>query len=313
MEETDDAEIIRKLESGEMTEADIFMSIDEDIDIPPNASPTEIQALLARAQYRSERIMKLKMARLRFKLLSKVGNNTQMDFERYYRELYEDIKSHHDIWFNDLFMDLRNADKTISILGTLCTILRQRGDLTGCMKVMPTYMAVLKKYQDMVKGCKDEGEIRNCELLAYKASLIRINLGAQLGDKKMAVQAFRDVVAHEKKEKRAGRFDDDQLLDYDAVAESVIGHKRYDKVSDDVIFKALGVLTGYNTTTNTDSARGGVDHQIELRVCGCCDKKETMYGDFKKCSRCHEQAYCSKEVRLLYEALMVGDEYYLLH
>jgi hypothetical protein len=35
---------------------------------------------------------------------------------------------------------------------------------------------------------------------------------------------------------------------------------------------------------------------LELRKCGCCDKEEEMYGDYKKCSLCHQQS-CSKEVR----------------
>ena len=66
--------------------------------------------------------------------------------------------------------------------------------------------------------------------------------------------------------------------------------------------------------------------QLKLKKCGCCDKTETMHGDFKKCSvsrkfsccffvlndvqkltpiasllfqRCHQQPYCSKKVRYM--------------
>ena len=33
---------------------------------------------------------------------------------------------------------------------------------------------------------------------------------------------------------------------------------------------------------------------LELRKCGCCDKEEEMYGDYKKCSRCHQQSIAQK-------------------
>ena len=61
------------------------------------------------------------------------------------------------------------------------------------MEVMPAYMVVLKRYQQMTKGRGIE-----CQGLTYKADLIRIMCGVQLPDKQMAVQAFRDAVAYEK-------------------------------------------------------------------------------------------------------------------
>ena len=42
-------------------------------------------------------------AYLRFYLLSRVSYNSALDFERHYRALYDDICTHHDIWFDKLF------------------------------------------------------------------------------------------------------------------------------------------------------------------------------------------------------------------
>lgn len=154
---------------------------------------------------------------------------------------------------------------------------------------MPTYMAVINRYKSYAEGCGIIGEMQNYKVIAYKANLIRTNLGAQLNDINMAVKAFRDAVAFEQKEKRLGRGDD--LPDYDGVISVMIGHNRYDQVSDDMIFKALRFTSG---------CVGGDDTpQLELRVCECCDKEESMHGDFKRCARCHEMAYCSKKCQTL--------------
>ena len=96
-------------------------------------------------------------------------------------------------------------------------------------------MAVINRYKSYAEGCGIIGEMQNYKVIAYKANLIRINLGAQLNDINMAVKAFRDAVAFEKKEKRLGRGDD--ISDYDDVIGVMIGHNRYDQVSDDMIFK----------------------------------------------------------------------------
>ena len=141
---------------------------------------------------------------------------------------------HRDIWFDEIFRVPNNpnpvhAERTTGILGTLCTILRQRGDLDECMKVMTTYMEVLKLYQQMTDEWEEAGEdgngtMRNCcDGLTYKANLIRINCGVQLKDADMAVKAFRDVVAYEKDLKVKGKFVVDKMADYDMVFASFFG------------------------------------------------------------------------------------------
>ena len=82
-------------------------------------------------------------------------------------EIYDDIIEHYDIWFDKLYnVDNPNpthAEFSTGILGTLCTILRQRGELEECSKVMVTYMEVLKRYQTMTDGCGSAAQIKCCE------------------------------------------------------------------------------------------------------------------------------------------------------
>lgn len=176
------------------------------------------------------------------------------------------------------------------VLGTLCTILRQRGDLKGCKEVMPTYMAVLKNYQKMTEGCNRQAQIDCCEGLTYRAYLIRLNLGVQLRDKRMTMEAFREIVAYEKKEKALGRYDlDGEAPDISGIMEHFVGHDDFNQVPEQDIFRALIFM---------NENRGEPATPLSLSTCGCCEKKESMHGDFKKCSRCHEQPYCSKKVCL---------------
>ena len=148
-------------------------------------------------------------------------------------------------------------------------------------------MEVLGRYQQMTKGCGRQAQIDCCEILTYKANIIRINLGSQLPDMRMTTKAFRDVIAHERKYKALGKYDTETEPDFDGTMEMFFGHNRYDQVSDQDLFKAFV----YMNSESIDS-----DPVLKLKKCGRCDAEEKMHGDFKKCSRCHEMPYCSKEV-----------------
>ena len=213
--------VARMIERGEVDENNIIFNVEEEFELPPGC--TDLSSIANEVKLISERIMILKQAHLRFSLLSKVSYNSGLDFERHYRALYDDIQKHHDVWFDKLFNvdnpKPTHAEFATGILGTLCTILRQRGDIKGCAEVMPTYMAVLKRYQQMTEGCGSAAQINCCEGLTYKANIIRINLGVQLPDKQMTTQAFHEAVAFEKKEKALGRYDVDNDPDMDGVLE----------------------------------------------------------------------------------------------
>ena len=121
--------IVRMIERGEM-----------DFDKSVFVISHDIQGPLDEAMILNERLVILKQAHLRFYLLSRVSYNSALDFERHYRALYDDICTHHDIWFDKLFnVDTDNptrAEFATGILGTFCTILRQRGEVNECNEVM---------------------------------------------------------------------------------------------------------------------------------------------------------------------------------
>lgn len=294
-------ELGRILRSGEIDESRIGCCTQVDVSVPANCDDPAAYV----KSYR-ERIGVLQQAHLRFDVLAKAYGQSSLEFERHYRDLYEDVVAHQDVWFGSIFdptdpsVNPIHAERATGILGTLCTVLRQRGDLEGCMKVMPTYMEVLGRYQQMTDGCDDPKQIECCDGLTYRANLIRVNCGCQLPDQNMTVQAFRGIVAYEKKYKALGQYDADAMPDYDGVFRAFFQHDRYDEVSDDDIFKALTFFG-----KDQDPAPAG-----ELRTCGYCESEESMFGDYKKCSRCHEQPYCSREVSERFELPYINCEYF---
>ena len=159
-----------------------------------------------------------------------------------------------------------HCERTVGILGTLCTILRQRGELSRCMRVMPLYMEVLGRYKQQTEGCNNQAQIDCCNGLEYKANLIRINCGIQLRNQRMAMEALRSVISYEQNEKARGTYPegDDSYPDYDYVLSMLIGHNRFEEVTDDVLFNALRF---------TSEERPSAAPQLQPRACGFCGKE----------------------------------------
>ena len=282
-------EIKAMYHSGEIND-ETMLTTTEDVMVPPGAD------LNAYLKLYSERSVVLKHAYMRFSGMFRAPGESTLEFERYYQDLHKDILEHRDFWFEEMFRihdeptleNSGNAERATGILGTLCTILRQRGDLDGCMEVMETYMQVLKLYQQMTDlNCEQNpGDTKMkfcCDVLTYKANLIRINCGVQLNDADMAVKALRDAVAYEKELKSKGKFDEDAYADYDMMMSVFFESDDFDNVKDGDLFKAL------KFTVNPAPAE-------QLRSCARCEKEEECFGDYKKCSRCSdpEASYCSK-------------------
>lgn len=287
-------DLARMVESGDIDPDRILLASPQTVNFDPSDG-RDLQSVISEAKHIADRRNVLQQAYLRFSCLARMSYNSGLDFERYYRDLYEDILKYHDTWFDKLFhvdtLDSTPAEFTTGILGTLCTILRQRGDLEECSEVMKTYMAVLKRYQQMTEGCGIQAQVDCCEGLTFKANLIRLNLGAQIGDKKMTMTAFHDVVRYEKKEKALGRYDVENSPDMDGTLECFFGHSDYDSIDDDDIYRVL-------TFMNNDASKDGP--QLKPRECGYwnCKNKEQMRGDFNLCSKCHKQAYCGRDCQV---------------
>lgn len=286
--------LARMLESGDIDTDRIMFASSHTVDFSPGDG-VDLQSAMNEAKLIADRRMVLQQAHLQFRCRARMSYNSGLDFERDYRNLYEDILKYHDVWFDKLFhvdtLDTTPAEFTTGILGTLCTILRQRGDLEECSEVMKTYMAVLKRYQQMTEGCGIQAQVDCCEGLTFKANLIRLNLGPQIGDKAMTMTAFHDVVRYEKKEKALGRYDVENSPDMDGMLECFFGHSDYDSIDDDDIYRVLSFMSN-------DVSKDGP--QLKPRECGYwnCKNKEQMSGDFNLCSKCHKQPYCGKDCQV---------------
>ena len=189
---------VMMVENGDIDTDQIIFASSQTVTLPSSLSDgADLETAVNEAKLIADRRMVLQQAHLRFSCLARMSYNSGLDFERYYRDLYEDILKYHDVWFYKLFnvdnVDPTPAEFTTGILGTLCTILRQRGDLEECTEVMKTYMAVLKRYQQMTEGCGSKAQVDCCEGLTFKANIIRLNLGVQIDDKAMAMTAFHDI------------------------------------------------------------------------------------------------------------------------
>ena len=260
---------------------DVTYMFNEDVSIPPGNDPATY------VKYYADRIVKLQQANLRFNGMFRSSNESSLEFERYYQDLYKDIMDHRDIWFDEIFRvgnpvhgHIGNALHHPAPKGGSRQMYEGHDDVHGGAE------AVSDECEEV--GEDDDGTMRNCcGGLTYKANLIRINCGVQLNDADMAVKAFRDVVAYEKDLKAKGKFVDDNMADYDMVFASFFDSNDYEKVSDEDIFKALT----FSVKGPNDPAPAG-----KLRACARCDKEGECFGDYKMCSRCSdpEASYCSK-------------------
>jgi hypothetical protein len=231
------------------------------------------------------RLKVLDQANMSFQVLNQLYKTSNLENERVYRNLYQDICEYQNVWFDEIFrVDTSrpvHCEQSNGILGTLCTILRQRGDLEGCMEIMPTYTRVLERYQQMsMRPSVDPRQVFCCISLAHKYYLIRINCGIQLQDQQMAASAFRYVVGYE-------RMPSLQLEpNWIYVLEAF--NLDLKTSSDATIYNCLVMASDVKPITGSKASKG-----VQLRSCGHCQRKEEMLGDYKVCSRCNAAWYCS--------------------
>lgn len=184
-----------------------------------------------------------------FALAPMMGKSSNLDSERLYYTLYQDILQHQDVWFGGIFMDeesIHHAEQCCGILGTLATIRRQRGDVACCLEIFDTcYTRVLQAYQRLVDSeAGTAGDRTCCRALMDKSHLIATNAHSQTGNKQAAVQHFRALVKYE--------IEENYELDRQAYAFLIrkfvhSGHcmskAKLAKVSDDQIWSVLSMVT----------------------------------------------------------------------
>jgi hypothetical protein len=216
---------------------------------------------------------------------------SNLDFERLYAELYQDIRDHKDIWFNEIFpIADKYSERCVGILGTLATIRRQRGQVQDCLEILALDEKVLGVFASMVADSTDLRAHSCLEGLTYKFHLIQINAFLQVSDMKKAILAFRRTVSIELK----GTLDPAISSNWgDCLPKFDKNYKtQLEDSSDDEIAFILDIYKRSSPTIcGEDSAKPHLD--VGLRPCANCQKPEQMRGDYQVCAACKTTPYCS--------------------
>lgn len=179
----------------------------------------------------------------------------------------------------------------MGILGTLATMLRQRGEVQRAHKILKLNQKVLERYQAQTRLVPHNyQQVFSCESLTYKFHLIVVNAERQLGNKIPAVASFRGAVTFEiqqhytYEQQNLGFMLSMVLADLEA---DYMTMKYLNEVSDDKIWAILMQSQTYSKTPPSPD--------VLLRDCGLCNSTEKKRGDYQSCSRCKVVQYCSKE------------------
>jgi hypothetical protein len=284
-------EFKRVMQAGQFDldrDGDRMMTLDFDaMQVCQDLSPEE-------ATFFQERLAVLEKAHSQFSMRAAMGESN-FNFERLYQELHDDILKHDDYWFNNIFkltgIDSKYAERTVGILGTLATLLRQRGEVKKCRKILKLDAKVLARYQEQTRLVPENyPQVFCCDSLTYKYNLIVANAETQLGNKDPACKAFRAAVTFEIQQHY--NFDQQNLafmldvicpdLQTDYMSLKVLKQVR----NDDIWAVLMQGETFQPITPSPD---------VLLRDCGLCDTTEKKRGDYQLCSRCKVVPYCSKE------------------
>lgn len=281
--------LIDQFRNGEISESQIYHMPSLSNDMAPSHLSMREQTVFL-AQNIQPRMKILSAAHVQFEVMCQLKRTSNLESERHYQALYKDICEHKDLWFDYIFrLETRepmHCERCTGMLGTLCTILRQRGDFEECIKVMELYTEVLQRYEQMTarRGVHPD-QVVCCKGLAYKYNLIRINLGVQTNQRDWLIDSFRKAVAYE--------------LEPNFPFEESWGWippvfdlpKDPKRLSDDEIYRCVMKID----EMNKEMLGGDKYPRAALRVCGYCKKTEEMLGDYNFCGRCHKVPYCSKE------------------
>ena len=190
-------ELLEEVREGKFDESRICSISFVDFEVPAGMSKQE--TVEYQMQTIQPRIAVLSAANMRFQVLNQLYRSSNLECERYYQDLYKGICEHEHTWFHVIFKvnttQPQHCERSMGILGTLCTLLRQRGDLEACMSIMPMYTWVLGRYQQMSR----ESRWTPAKSFVATDSLTSTTwfastAGQQLNDRDMTVASFRQAV-----------------------------------------------------------------------------------------------------------------------
>jgi hypothetical protein len=249
----------------------------------------------AEATFFRERLAVLEKAHLQFSMRAAMGQSN-FNYERLYQKLHDDILKHETYWFKSIFplqgLDNKYTERTVGILGTLATMLRQRGEVKKAQKILTLDRRVLERYQAQTRLVPhNKPQVFCCDVLTYKFHLIAVNAETQLGNKIPAVASFREAVKFEIEQQYS--FEQQNLGFMLCIALPNLESGDYmtlqclSAVTDDRIWEIM--LQGQTFQKTPPSP------DVLLRDCSLCHATEQKRGDYQTCSRCKVVHYCGKE------------------
>lgn len=238
--------------------------------------------------------------------------------EPLYYLLFDDIRRHSEIYFNVLFqMNDIYVERCAGMLYTLASILRHRGKLQECLKVLHINRGVIRRYQEIsnvttvsttaTKGQQQpvtprrrrrrkmsRSQQRCCRLLTYKFNNLCIDTNAQMGHRQAAVSALRDACQYEAEE--GLDFEHQRWLDVlfhvAGPAYKDLSTKDIAAMDDEKLWQAL-LLKTCTLSSSVDEGGTGPTFDVTLNRCHGCNRIEETRGEFEECSRCLKVNYCS--------------------
>lgn len=185
-------------------------------------------------------------------------------------------------------LDPKYSERCVGILGTLATILRQRGEVDECLEILELDAKVLEFYQQASSLPRTpQGQIDCCRGLTYKYHQIKVNAHNQKGHKKEAVASFKECVKYELEENYT--FQQQQWAFILLSAFGVNERSQLESMSDDQMWQVLQTLQ-----TQFGSAKADLHQHVVLRKCEQCGIQEDKRGDHKTCSKCKVSTYRSR-------------------
>ena len=225
--------------------------------------------------------------------LKVLGSNgtSWMKGERKYYAYYEDLMRDKDSWLQFLGEYDNNvfAERSCKVLGTLATILRQRGDVDECEVVLEMEGLILPLYERHAFASEGYSGLYLFEALEYKYNRIRYNLYFQTSRKERSVQLFRNLAAYEIQREFIEPGEPSEYASLIPLLLGVPATMRNLAELRDADFQTM-----VDTMEKFNSALPPRKSKADKKTCAECFKKEDFRGDFNLCSGCKRVAYCCR-------------------
>ena len=224
---------------------------------------------------------------------SKRGN---MKGEQAYREYFDDLVANREAWllFFDHPQNYEHAEHTCGILGTLATVLRQRGTQDVCQEVLEMEHEVLLRYERACIGSGDPQQVHCFDELKYKFQVIQYNLYFQTQRYDECIPLYRELATHELKYDMD--FDKSNFLwMIAAFANKQPSASTLRKLKDREVMRIVKAPLDHAAQTGQPLELS--NSSAALATCATCATAESAIGTFKKCA-CKEAVYCGKECQV---------------